>query len=120
MSASVDWNMILDTNGGPYHDRDSGCNAAIIADTDNGDFKLTNIYHNVYHFAHFIKRGAVRIGTSSFDDNILITAFRNPDGEKVAVILNTGDDKKKAQLRLGTETAELNLPPVSVSTVVIK
>ncbi len=121
MNASVDWNMLLDLEGGPYHDRTyGGCKAPVMVDTQRGTFTLNELYYNLYHFAHFIKRGAVRIGASSFDDSVLVTAFKNPDGELILVALNKCEDAKTGYIRVGEATAKAELSANSLSTFVIR
>ncbi len=120
MSASVDWNMLLDFDGGPYHDRKGGCKAPIMVDTDKGEFSLTEIFYNIYQFSHFIKRGAIRIGSSSYNENILVAAFKNPDGKIVAVLTNKSEKEECANLRINDQILKATLPATSVSTFVIE
>ncbi len=119
MQASVDWNLMLDYKGGPYHDRQSGCKAPVMVDTEKGCFVYSDIYFNLWHFAHFIKVGAVRVGSSSFDKDVLFSAYQNPDGQLVAVAINQGKAAVSARIRLGKETAPVALPPKSISTFVV-
>ncbi len=119
MNASVDWNMLLDFNGGPYHDRSHGCMAPVMVNTSKGEFVFSEIYYNIYHFAHFVELGAVRIGTSSFDDNILITGFKNPDGNLIGVVVNIDDTDKSVVLRIGNKTAKVEIKSGSLNTFVI-
>ena len=48
-----------------------------------------NTYYVFGHFSRFIKPGAKRIIAALDDDNLLSTAFLNPDGKAVVVVLNT-------------------------------
>ncbi len=65
MSAAVEWNLILDENGGPYHDRPmGGCKAPIIYNHETGELGIQPVYYATAQFSRFIKRGAVRLGTS--------------------------------------------------------
>ena len=73
--ASCDWNLLLDQNGGPYHNRtaktesdlfenkEDGCYAPILYDTDKNELVVTPIYYYIGHFSKFVKRGAVRVAT---------------------------------------------------------
>ncbi len=119
MHGSVDWNMLLDFDGGPYHDRRSGCRAPIMVDRENGTFHFTEIYYNIYHFAHFVKPGAIRIGSSSFSEQVKLVAFKNPDGTLIAVVVNTAEVAQLSHIRLGNELKRATLPAKSVSTFVI-
>jgi len=58
-------------------------------------------------------------GTSSFSPAINAAAFKNPDGEIVAVVLNHGENAEKIHLRIEGITAPVSLPGRSLSTFVI-
>lgn len=119
MNAFVAWNMIVDENGGPYHDRPGGCKAPIVADDQTDTFILEPIYYAIAHFSRFIKRGAVRLGTSVFKEEVKMAAFQNPDGEIVSVILNRTDRVQEVWVRLEGRYMKLMLPADSVTTCVI-
>ena len=74
----IDWNLMLDMQGGPYHDREGGCLAPVLVDGD--DYRLTGAYWGLCHFSHVIRPGAVRIGASVYDERISCAAAVNPDG----------------------------------------
>ena len=119
MAASVDWNLILDSKGGPYHNRDGGVKAPVYVDENTKQFTLGPLYYTVGHFSKFIKRGAVRIGSSVYSDAVRVSAFSNPDGEIVVVVLNTSDKEAKPGIRLNNCTAEFKIPAKSLQTLVI-
>jgi len=119
MAASIDWNMIVDTDGGPYHDRSIGCKAQIIVDKDNNTFSLEPTYYAVGHFSKFIKRGAKRIGNSSYNDNLRVTSFQNPNGEVIVIVLNKAEQAFTPKLRIYDSTAQLNIPAKSLMTLVV-
>jgi len=119
MAASVDWNMVVDEEGGPHHDREGGCKAQIVVDPANDAVSIEPIYYSVAHFSKFIRRGAVRIGSSSFSEDVKAAAFENPDGEIVLVALNCARKSCGTYLRIGDGTAKVNLPAKSLSTYVI-
>jgi len=118
-SAIVSWNMILDETGGPVHNRSLGSGAPIVVDSNKKDYTLRSTFHTIGHFSKFIKRGAVRIGSSSYNDAVKVAAFTNPDGEIVVVILNTTDRDVSPKLRMNNCTAEFNLPAKSLQTMII-
>lgn len=119
MAASVDWNMLVDENGGPFHDREQGCKAQIVVDPVKDTVSIEPTYYSVAHFSRFVKRGAARIGSSSFSEAVKAVAFRNPDGEIVVIVLNCTKDSSKVFLRLGDCTAGVELPEKSLVTCVI-
>jgi glucosylceramidase len=119
-SAIVAWNLILDQTGGPVHNRNLGGSAPIVVDTGSKDLSIRSTYYTNGHFSKFIKRGAVRIGSSAYNDGIKVAAFSNPDGEIIVVILNTNERETNApKLRMNNCTADIKIPPKSLQTLVI-
>jgi glucosylceramidase len=118
-SAIVTWNMILDQTGGPVHNRNLSGIGPVVVDTNTKNFILASTYYAYGHFSKFIRRGAVRIGSSSYDDNVKVAAFSNPDGEIIVVVLNTTDQDATPKIRLNDCTAEFVLPAKSLQTLII-
>ena len=118
-SAIVTWNMLLDQTGGPVHNRNLGGTAPIVVDTEKKDFTLRATYYSLGHFSKFIKRNAVRIGSSSYNDAVKVAAFSNPDGEIIVVILNTSEREFTPKIRLNNCTSEFKMPAKSLQTLVI-
>jgi O-glycosyl hydrolase len=52
------------------------------------------------NFSRFVRPGAIRIGTSTSDGNLEITAFRNLDGSVAVVVLNTATSAQSADFSL--------------------
>jgi glucosylceramidase len=119
MAAESMWNLLVDEAGGPYHDRPGGCAAQIVANSEKDELIFEPTYYAVGHFSRFVKRGAVRIGTSCFSHSIDLTAFKNPNGDLVAVVLNHGPETEKFRLRIEGITAPVELPGRSLTTFVI-
>ena len=119
MAASVEWNLIVDSKGGPYHNRTGGVKAPVYVDENKKDFTLGPLYYTVGHFSKFIKRYAFRIGSSVYSDGIKVVAFSNPDDEIVVIVLNTTDKDATPKIRLNNCTAEFNMPAKSLETLVI-
>jgi len=122
MAGNIDWNLIVDLKtGGPFHNTPAGgSSAAVFVDQDKKEFILGPLYYTNGHFSKFIKRGAVRIGSSSYNDRIKAAAFSNPNGDIIVVVLNSTDRNAKPKIRLNDCTAEFNLPAKSLQTMVIK
>lgn len=115
MSAFYDWNILLDEKGGPNHVGNL-CHAPFLYDTVNKELLPQLIQKHFYHFTHFIEAGAVRIGCSKYTDKIDVTAFENPDGTKVVVLLNRTEEKIPVVLRMEDKIVELELPAESITT----
>ncbi|MCL1830177.1 MAG: glucosylceramidase [Oscillospiraceae bacterium] len=120
MAAEVDWNMVVDEEGGPYHDRSNGCKAVIVVDPKNDLVYLEPTYYAVGHFSKFVERGAVRIGCSSLSEDVIATAFQNPNGDLILVVLNQLCREEELEIRLNGSAARVIFPPHSLTTYVIE
>jgi glucosylceramidase len=118
MNLFVDWNIVLDQQGGPNH-VGNYCDAPIMCDTDADTVEVKLSHGYIGHFSRFIAPGAQRIAASSFSSRIELTAARNPDGTVVVVAMNPTDDDVSARVRLEGQLASLHLPPQSISTAVV-
>ena len=80
------WNMALDESGRSTWGWPQNSLLTI-----KGDEVIYNPdYYLVKHFSHFVKRGAVMLRTKGhFNTNTAV--FQNPDGERVAVLMNPFD-----------------------------
>jgi len=116
--AWTDWNVLLDEKGGPNH-VGNFCFAPIHADLRTGKLIYTNSYYYIGHFSKFIKTGAKRIAASANRDKLQTTAFVNPDGSVVAIVLNTSDDKLVYKLWIAGKAADLVSRPHSIMTIVL-
>ena len=119
MTAETIWNLLVDEAGGPSHDRTFGCKAELTVNPEKDEIIIEPSYYAIAHFSRFVKRGAVRIGSSSYSDDIDVAAFKNPDGKIIAVALNHGKAPAGPRLRLGETSALVRLPGHSLSTFVI-
>lgn len=90
MNGFIDWNLILDQQGGPNH-VGNYCDAPVMCDVDADTIDVKLSYYYIGHFSRFIRPGAKRILVSKYSPDIEATAFRNEDGGKVLVLLNRSD-----------------------------
>ncbi len=116
MNAFYDWNLVLDEKGGPNHVQNF-CDAPYLYDTKRQSLQERNTLSYIWHFSHFIRPGAVRVGFSKYTKELDVTVFKNPDGTLVAVILNTGKEKN-AMIRLEGSEAEIIIKAQSIMTLV--
>jgi glucosylceramidase len=116
--AWTDWNVLLDENGGPNH-VGNFCFAPVHADTKTGKLIYTNSYYYIGHFSKFIQPGAKRISCSTNRDKLQATAFLNPDGKMVVVVLNLSDERLPFNLWIDGKAAETVSLPHSIMTAVI-
>ena len=115
----TDWNILLDETGGPNHVQNF-CYAPIHADTRTGKLIYTNSFYYIGHFSKFIRPGAKRITSSASKSALSTTAFQNPDGKIVVVVMNSGDKKVPYFLWMDKKAASTISMPHSITTLVIE
>jgi glucosylceramidase len=106
VDAFIHWSLVFDLTGGPNHVNNL-CEAVVFCDWENKRVTYTLPYFYIGHFSRFIKPGAVRIGFSRFTEKLDVTAFMNPDGERVAVVVNKTSEDIPFVLREGKDTCRL-------------
>jgi len=113
----TDWNILLDETGGPNH-VNNFCFAPIHGNTKTGELIYTNEYYYIGHFSKFIQPGAKRISSSASRSQLLTTAFKNPGGSVVVIVMNQGNTKTQYYLWINGKAAEATALPHSISTLV--
>lgn len=119
MNGYIDWNLVLDEKGGPNHVNNL-CAAPIMCDCNSGTYEKRLSYYYVGHFSKYIHRGARRIAVTKYTDQIEVTAFLNPDGEKVVVLLNKQNSDIPVVLREYGKGTELIVKAHSIVTLRIE
>lgn len=114
----VDWNMVLDRQGGPNWVK-NWCVAPIIVDPEADEVYFTPIYYTLSHFSKFIRPGATIIGVENPDESLLTVAAKNPDGSIAVVALNQGSAKKEILLTLGDRNTTLSINAKAIQTILI-
>ena len=100
----VDWNMALDTTGGPgwFGGR---LDAPIIVDKARDEYHKSPMYYVLGHFSRYIPPGSIKLQTTIFNDHFdyhfETVTFALPDREKlVTVVLNNNPYAIELNLRL--------------------
>ena len=119
MNSWLDWNLVLDEQGGPNH-VGNFCNAPVMCDTTTDTVEVKPMFHAIGQFSKYIRPGAVRIGCSSFSPEVEVTAAQNPDGSVAVVILYTGQGRRMIHLRTEGMITRVVVPENSISTVVLE
>lgn len=114
----VDWNMVLDTQGGPNW-ASNWCLAPVIVDPVKDEVYFTPMYYTLAHFSKYIRPGAVRIGFENPDKDLMMTAAQNPDGSIALVLLNMTLESKNMKLTLGDRSVDIQVSAQAIQTVVI-
>lgn len=114
----VDWNMVLDRQGGPNWFK-NWCVAPVIVDPENDEVYFTPLYYTLSHFSRFIRPGATRIGFELSDDTLLATATQNIDGSIVVVVLNQTQNVKTLNIILGDRSRTISIDQNAIQSIII-
>ncbi len=114
----IDWNMILDKQGGPNW-AGNWCIAPVIVDPEREEVYFTPLYYTMAHFSRYIRPGAYRIGFDNTDDNLKVTAVENPDGSIAAAVFNPHKKPKGVKLKLNDKSMEFSISAKALQTIII-
>jgi glucosylceramidase len=114
----VDWNMVLDTQGGPNWFK-NWCVAHVIVDPEKDEVYFTPLYYTLAHFSKYIRPNAKRIGFQNPDEKLMVTAVQNPDGKMAVVVLNMESEAKDLKLNLGEKSVQLKISAQALQTILI-
>ncbi|MEU8950370.1 RICIN domain-containing protein [Streptomyces sp. NPDC048489] len=114
----VTWNLALDQNGGPHQGLcGTRCNGVV--EIANGNVNRGAEYYSLGHLSKFVKVGATRIGsTSQGGGGVQDVAFQNPDGTRVAYVVNTSGGAQRISLTDNGRSLAYTLPAGAVATFV--
>lgn len=113
----IDWNFLLDQTGGPNH-AGNFCYAPVLADINTGELIYTNIFYYEGHFSKFVRPGAKRLACATMRSQLLATAFVNESGKIVVIVMNPTDKQMDYKLMIGSQYAQIEALPHSISTIV--
>jgi glucosylceramidase len=115
----VDWNMMLDTKGGPNWFK-NWCVAPVIVNPDTDEVYFTPLYYVMSHFSKFMRPGAVKIGCAIDNKDLVATAVKNPDNSIALVVFNPTDKIQNLTIKLTNQTKHISINAKALQTVVIK
>jgi glucosylceramidase len=115
----IDWNMVLDKQGGPNWFK-NWCIAPVIVDTATDEVYFTPLYYTMAHFSKFMRPGAVKIGCTISDKEVLATAVKNPDGSIALVLFNPTEQVKNIAIQLNNKKTNISINAKALQTVIIK
>ncbi|MBO6243351.1 MAG: hypothetical protein J6O41_02125 [Clostridia bacterium] len=116
LNVFIDWNMLLDFKGGPNHRRNY-CKSPIILDKKGNDYIKTPIYYYLKHIGIINKAKVIATSSFSRDTNLEVIAFK--DKKTYLIVLNKGNDKKKINIKIGSEIIKDKINKHSIITYVI-
>jgi glucosylceramidase len=106
----VEWNLVLDQNGLPRHDPNTGCASSVDIDFNNDSVHYNPSYYYIAQFSKYLRPGAVRIGCTSTLSGLEATAFRNQNGRIVVVAYNNTAAAIACKIRQGTQIIKPTIP----------
>lgn len=127
-----DWNILLNEKGGVYHNRgregtdaidlvfsdgNAGCYAPIMYNRNQNSMEIMPMYYYIGHFSKYVKRGAKRIATTKYTDDLSVCAFINPNGEYIIIVMNQSDEDRDAVLRFHGECTKIAIPSHTITTI---
>jgi glucosylceramidase len=115
-AAWVDWNLLLDEQGGPNH-VGNYCSAPIIANTEAKTVHFNASYYYLGHFSRFIRPGAKRVLCATNRDQLEATAALTPAGTLATVVMNRSDEAIMFNLIDGNSVVSITVPDHGIVTV---
>ncbi len=117
----IDWNIVLDRNGGPNH-VGNFCGAPIMIDTETGEVYYTPIYHVLAQFSRTIRPGdkALQVDTQLDgldNDALYASAAISIDNVVSTQLLNTTKAPISFSLQIGEQFVEVLMPANAVQTI---
>ena len=113
----VDWNMVLDRQGGPNW-ANNWCIAPVIVDTDNDEIYYTPMFYILQHFSKFIRPGANVVEATCSDEELMVAAVENTDGSLVVVVFNEGVQARSFDLEIGGEMTTISIEAQALQTII--
>jgi len=113
----IDWNMLLDSRGGPNH-VGNYCFALLHA-SDDGQLIYTPSYAYMGHFTRYIKPGARRVGATTSRSTLDTVAFRNGDGKLAVVVMNRLEAAQRYRLMIDGVETTVEIPARAIQTVLL-
>ena len=92
-SGWVDWNLALDTEGGPNWVKNF-VDAPVIVNATSQEYYKQPFFYALGHYSKFLTPGSQRVFQTQEPsvDTLLSTTFVRPDGGTVVIALNLGDE----------------------------
>ena len=114
VTAYIDWNILLDNNGGPNH-KNNFCNAPSML-KDNGYYNNL-CYYYIQHFAKYIKPNSSRINLEN-NSNVEAVSFKN-NGSTVVILLNKNDEDSNVSLNVEDQIYKIKVKKHSIVSAII-
>lgn len=111
----LEWNLASDPTYKPH--TPGGCSSCMGAITIGSNVTRNVSYYVIAHAAKFVRPGSIRIASTQ-TPTLSSVAFKNPEGKKVLIILNTGGNSEVFSIRFNGKTVNTSLNAGAVGTFV--
>lgn len=111
----LEWNLAADANFAPH--TVGGCSTCQGAVTVGASVTKNVSYYIIAHASKFVRPGAVRIA-SDMQNTLLNVAFKNTDGSKVLIVINTAGTSQLFNIRFNSKMVNTTLAGGAVATYV--
>jgi len=113
------WNLALDQNYGPQNNGCNNCRGVVTINNPSGQITKNEEYYSIAHFSKFVVPGAVRILSTPAQtlSNTGSVAFQNPDGSKVLIFCNYGNNETIFSVKQGKNNFSYSIEGQSVVTI---
>jgi len=120
----IDWNVVLDHNGGPNH-VGNYCGAPVMINTETKQVYYTPVYYVLAQFSKTIRPGDVAVETSLVledleKDDLHVCATLNSENLLSVQLLNTSNKPINYKLQVQEKYAEISINRNSVQTVQVQ
>lgn len=119
MGGFVDWNIVLDSIGGPNHVANY-CGAPVMVDYANDVIYFTPYYYVLKQLSRLMRPGDVALGVSSTgDEDVHVSAARKQNGQIVVNVLNKKSEPIDLPLQVGEYSSIVAVPANCVMSMVV-
>jgi glucosylceramidase len=121
MAGWIDWNVVLDRDGGPNH-VGNFCGAPIMIDTETGYVYYTPVYYVLAQLSRTIRPGDKAVATRRELDGLDADALHasaavSESGLLSVQLLNTQKQPIRFALQVGAQYADVEIPANAVQTI---
>jgi glucosylceramidase len=112
----IEWNLASDPNQGPH--TTGGCTTCLGALTIGTSVSRNVSYYIIAHASKFVRPGAVRIASDIQSSTLQNVAFKNTDGSKVLIVLNSAATPQTFNIKINSKMVNTTLQGGAVATYV--
>lgn len=111
----LEWNLAADPGYAPH--TPGGCSTCMGALTIGPTVYRNVSYYVIAHASKFVRPGSVRVASTQ-TETLLSVAFKNPEGRKVLIVLNTGSAAEAFNIQFNGKAVTTSLKGGAVGTFV--